>query len=104
MEKAYSEVSIPAAQHLPPSSLAQTSTQAPKVALGAGSPRPRPRTDRSIVTINIVLCVGHLMIGRGLIAFYVPEEEDNNDKNISEFLRNPLSENRHDSLYFSELL
>merc|ERR1719308_814344 len=47
--KEYSDVSIPGAQHLPPSSLAQMSTQAPKLeelVLRAGTESPRLRTDR----------------------------------------------------------
>ena len=57
--KEYSEVSIPGAQHLPPSSLAQMSTQVPKLEeeleFRAETPSPRLRTDRSTLTIIIVI-------------------------------------------------
>ena len=36
------------------------------------------------------VCVGRLMFGRGLIAFYVPEEEDNNDKIFLRYLQNKI--------------
>ena len=56
-ENEYSEFSMPAAQQLPPSSLAQMSTQAPKEELEsrAETPSPRLSTGRSTLTINIVI-------------------------------------------------
>ena len=57
MAKEYSEVFMPGAQHLPPSSLVQMSTQVPKfeeLEFPVGTPSPRLRTDRRAMIINIV--------------------------------------------------
>ena len=71
MAKEYSEVSMPGAQHLPPSSLAQMSTQVPKLEeeleFRAETPSPRLRTDRSIIIV-IVSRIG------GSQAFYSQTE------------------------------
>lgn len=94
--KEYSEVSIPGAQQLPPSSLAQMSTQAPKfeeLELIAGTASPRLRTDRRTLTLNMVsLCEDWA----GPYAFYSEAEKDNAR---NKFLRIILSDIKQKSVY-----